>query len=454
MDNILTYQWILVGVSSLLMLWIAPRARSISDFFKGSRKDQSPNFLVLTSSLVISWLFAKSLTNAANLGLSFGMVGGVAYAAYYLSFVVAGIIIYKLRVKGGFRSIHHFLESRFGKGAIVVFSVLIAFRLFNEIWSNTMVIGSYFGEQGTGTYYLSILIFTILTLIYSMKGGMSSSLLTDLIQMIFFAILLVIILSVIIPKTEGGVSTLIQSGEWKWGMGVNLLLVAIIQSFSYPFHDPVMTDRGFITDAKTSLKSFLWAGLIGGLSIVLFSWVGIYGRLEGIEGEAAVEVSKLLGVVMMLIVNFIMITSAASTLDSTFSSFSKLAIMDLKIVSSPSVTKGRVIMGVLTLLGTIPIFMNPEILSATTISGTMVIGLAPVFLFWKWKAPRVSFYLSVGIGLCVGIMLVMGVVSSDYYFTSGKFADLLTLNVWGTIACFGGYVLPMIFKKKKDVTND
>jgi len=446
-DKIEIYQWILVGLSSLVMLIIAPRAKTVADFFKGQRKDQSPNFFILTSSLVISWLFAKSITNAANLGMSFGMVGGIAYAAYYLSFVVAGIIIYQLRVNGGFTSIHNFLETRFGKGALLVFSVLIAFRLFNEIWSNTMVIGSYFGDQGTSMYYVSILVFTALTLLYSMKGGMSSSLITDLIQMLFFAVLITVILSMIIPRTEGGVTAIVTSGEWKWSMGVNLLLVAVLQSFSYPFHDPVMTDRGFISPVKTTLKSFLWAGLIGGICIVLFSWVGIYGKLNGLTGEAPVQVAKLLGVTMMLMINFIMITSAASTLDSTFASFSKLAVLDLKLIKNPSVSKGRVIMAVLTLIGTLPIFMNPEILSATTVSGTMVIGLAPIFLFWKLKAPPLSFYLSIGMGLLFGFALVFKLTPEGWFFTSGKYADLLTVNIIGTIACFVVYFIPFLLKK-------
>ncbi|MEZ4932144.1 MAG: hypothetical protein R2788_08510 [Saprospiraceae bacterium] len=42
--------------------------------------------------------------------------------------------------------------------------------MFNEVWSNTMVIGSYFGEQGSSGYYSSILVFTALTLLYTLKG--------------------------------------------------------------------------------------------------------------------------------------------------------------------------------------------------------------------------------------------------------------------------------------------
>ncbi|MEN0051925.1 MAG: sodium:solute symporter, partial [Bacteroidota bacterium] len=240
-------KWGIIFLFGLAFFFLAPLSKTTAEFFAAlSKKGTQPNVFMLTSSLVISWIFAKSITNAANLGLSFGFVGSLAYAAYYFSFVVAGIVIYQLRIKGNFTSIHHFLGERFGKTAIVIFSLLIGFRLFNEVWSNTMVIGSYFGEAGSTPYYSSILVFTALTLAYTLKGGLRSSLLTDAIQMILFGVLLFLILGIIMPKGEEGISDYVASGEWKLGMGVNLLLVALLQSFSYPFHDSVLTDRGFI----------------------------------------------------------------------------------------------------------------------------------------------------------------------------------------------------------------
>ena len=138
MLNPTTLQWLLMLLLSVGMFLLSPRAEKINDFFKGSKNEQQPGFWVLTSSLVISWLFAKSITNAADLGQAFGFVGGVAYAGYYASFIIAGVIIYKLRTKGGFQSIHDFLRSKFGNGAVMIFTLLIAFRLFNEVWSNSM----------------------------------------------------------------------------------------------------------------------------------------------------------------------------------------------------------------------------------------------------------------------------------------------------------------------------
>lgn len=437
MDQVLTYQWVLIVLASLVLFFISPLAKTPSAFFKATVQNRQPSQWVLISSLVISWIFAKSITNAANLGLSFGIVGGVAYAMYYLSFWVAGIVIYRMRTKGNFKSIHHFLETKYGRSALIVFSILIAFRLFNEVWSNTMVIGTYFGAQGSVSYYWSIIVFTVLTLAYVLKGGLQSSLLTDVIQMVLFGVLLFIILGILLPKEQNDVAAFLQTGTWTLAGGLDLLFVALIQVFSYPFHDPVLTDRGFIAEPKVTLRSFFWASFIGMICIVLFSFVGIYAQMQGMEGQAAVEVSRSLGLVTTLIMNFIMITSAASTLDSTFSSFAKLAVVDLGKGGQVTVKRGRIAMVALMLIGTIPVFLSPTILSATTISGTMVIGLAPIFLFWNKSFPVWSFHASIGVGILMGVLLATNTVPESWVFFNGTYATLLSVNIIGTIASFG-----------------
>lgn len=443
-----TLQWLLVLLSGIAFFFITPLSKTASEFFAATdEKGKQPGLFMLTASLIISWIFAKSITNAANLGLEFGIVGGVAYAVYYLSFLVAGVVIYQLRTRGGFTSIHHFLQSKFGRTAVVIFSILIAFRLFNEVWSNTMVIGSYFGAAGTTPYYTSILVFTGLTLAYTLKGGLRSSLLTDAIQMVLFGVLLFIILGLMLPAGNEQVGEYLTSGVWTWAGGLNLLFAAFIQIFSYPFHDSVMTDRGFISAPKTTLRSFILAAVIGFGCLVTFSFVGVFARFQGMEGQAAVEVGKVLGTAVMLAMNFIMVTSAASTLDSAFSSFAKLVVIDLGNIKLQTVTRGRWMMVLLTLLGTLPIFMNPEILSATTVSGTMVMGLAPVFLLWKVDAPPLSYFLAVGAGIVIGIAVAVGVFPPGLVFTEGRYSVLLAANVWGILLCFVLFLLPVLMRR-------
>jgi Na+/proline symporter len=443
--DLINWQWLLLVISSLLFFFLSPLAKTTDQFFKAITNQKAPNTLVLTGSLIISWIFAKSITNAANLGLEFGIVGGVAYAGYYLSFAIAGIVIYKLRTKGGFTSIHEFLTTKFGKNAMALFSILIVIRLFNEVWSNTMVIGTYFGTQGSFSYLSAVILFTLLTLAYSLKGGMSSSIFTDAIQMVLFSILLMVILWKVFSVDTFTIKEVATSSTWSFELGLNLFFAAILQSFSYPFHDPVLTDRGFISSPKITIKSFLLASVFGALCIILFSIIGVYAKVQGIQGDAAFEVGKAFGVITLLVINFIMMTSAASTIDSTFSSFSKLVSIDLKLGNS--VTFGRISMVLIALLGTIPVFLNAEILSATTISGTMVIGLTPVFLFWNWKVPKISFYLSVLCGLIFGFSLVFNYFPKELIFTNGKFADLLWVNVWGILTSLLLYCIPKWIKR-------
>lgn len=261
-----------------------------------------------------------------------------------------------------------------------------------------------------------------------------------------FSILLIIILWNIFSVESFTVKEVANSSTWSFSLGLNLLLAATIQSFSYPFHDPVLTDRGFITNPNTTRKSFLWASLLGGLCFILFSIIGVYAKTFGIVGDAAFEVGKAFGVVILLVVNFIMITPAASTLDSTFSSFSKLIAVDLSL--GKTLTIGRLAMVAITIIGTIPIFMNAEILSATTVSGTIVIGLTPVFLCWNIKVPKISFYLSVLTGLFFSFLLVFEIFPQSLLFTSGKYADLLWVNIWGIATSFILYFTPKWIQKQ------
>lgn len=435
-------QWMVVIAALLIFFVISPRAKTAVDFFRGSDgKKGVPNVLILTSGLIISWIFAKSIANAAGLGQAFGLLGGIGYSAYYLSFLVAGFVIYNLRVKGNWSSIHEFLTSKFGLTATRIFSVVIALRLFNEVWSNTMVIGGFFGETGSTEYYVSILVFTALTLAYVLKGGLKSSIFTDFIQMILFVVFLFVIVGAVLPSFSGRTLQADFWGTWDFAHGLDFLVLALIQSLSYPFHDPVLTDRGFITDPKVMRRSYILAAIIGILCIVLFSLVGVSMRMNQNAGSLF-DFARSFGTVIFIVMNLIMITSATSTLDSAFSSFSKLWVIDIRKNKQLSIRKGRIAMLILAILGTIPIFLNAEILQATTVSGTMVLGLAPIFLLWKLDAPKISFYLAIFTGIFCGILQTLHWIPTEWFWTTGKYADLLHINVLGLLFAFGGFLIP------------
>ena len=102
---------------------------------------------------------------------------------------------------------------------------------------------------------------------------------------------------------------------------------------------------------------------------------------------------------------------------------------------------------IVAVAGTFPVFFNPEILSATTISGTMVIGFAPVFLCWNLNVPPIGFYLSVGAGVFMGILLTIGWFPPNLVFFPGKYGDLFSVNLIGTVLCFSLFFLSKFLKK-------
>jgi len=434
--------WAILAIFGAAMYAISPRARGkdpMEQFFGG--KDEAgreTSGVFLTSSVLISWIFAKSVQNAADLGQKYGLPGGAAYAAYWLSFLVAGVALYRLR-KSGFRSIHHYLGTRYGAGAIWLFSLILLFRLWNEIWSNTIVMAQYFGPRESAAYYAASWAITAVVLAYVLKGGLRSSIVTDVVQAVLAAVILFVILAYVFPA--GRPREMVSSGSWTLAGGVDLILVAMLQIFSYPFHDPVMTDRAFITEPRKMLRSFTAAGILGVLFILCFSFVGIYNRAEGIGGNSTLTTAAAFGLPLLFCMNLMMLTSGCSTIDSTFSSIGKL--VSLEVLAGWKVDKvvlARGAMVLLGVLGNLMLYAKPAILSATTVSGTMVIGLTPVFLLSGWRrAGPVSYHASVVLGLLFGLALSLRVFHGTV--GAGKYGNLLWVNLVGIIACFAAYLL-------------
>jgi Na+/proline symporter len=444
-----------------------PDRVSASEFFQGeSRRGNPPGLWILVTSAAISWIFAKSIDNAASLAQAFGIWGGIGYAIYYLSFITAAIAIYTIRRQGNCQSLPEFLVSKYGAFCAKLFLVAIAIRLLNEVWSNTKVFSLYFGTEGSLGYWIAAALVTAFTVYYSLLGGLRSSLLTDGAQMLLAAILLVAILITLGPGLATRGLPVVDSETQL--AGLTFCGLAFVQIFSYPFHDPVLTDRAFLTSPKIMLRGFILAGLISGGFILLFSTVGLYALRFGIDDKATLAVPALFGLPMLLVFNAIMLTSAGSTLDSTFSSVAKLTARDWSNRRGrPTESQayfGRWAMIAVAVLGNLPLLsiylgdkVGPAIIQATTISGTMVMGLAPIFLLsFISRAGRLSFHLAFWPGLIFGILRVVENALSLSIFPAwvsvgdGKYALDLGVNLYGLAICTLGYLLGTVSSQGRE----
>ena len=484
---------------------------------EGAADRSKVGFWTLMPSAFITWIFAKSINNAAVLGGYYGVLGGFAYAAWYTSFWTAGIVGYVLRTRHGYRSLTLAVDTLYGPTAGICLGLALLYRLFNEVWSNTAVVAGFYGSgpsddsDGDSQWWWAVVLSTLVPLTYVMMGGMRSSLFSDVVQAAMAIVFLFIILGVIGQKMDGlsnlwsyepplGANVTYQpspGGGWLVG-GETLLGAGLVQGvFSYPFMDPVLMDRAFLSTPRTMLYSFGWGGLIAGTFIVLFSAIGIYGCVleDAVKKGAPTVVAASLGGASEVLIMLVMMTSSLSTLDSTFTATGKLFGLefggwfllpgdkratrgplkptDEANVSTSHVAVARLCMVVLGIVSTFYLLADSTVLNATTVSGTMVMGLGPpiyLALFWRyastdasddgWRQSPLAFLFSFAMGVVWGSLFQDEKMSNrthpilaDMALGDGSYAKLFGVNVWGHLSCAGAcavgfaidqWVLPLL----------
>lgn len=367
----------------IVSLLAAPRRASVDGFFGGlNATGQAPGLWVLVLSQVTTWIFARSLMNAAILGYYYGIAGTLAYAAYYGSFLSGAFIVGHLRAQGA-RSMQDWLRSSFGRSGTGCYNIVIALRLLSEVFANLMVVGLIFNAVLAGSGTTAILVVAALGLAYSAWGGLSAALRTDVVQMVVFLIVfgVAFVALVVSPGFDFG-AVITAPGAAGAYNGWILLAVAALQVFSYPAHDPVMMDRGFIADPATTRASFLHAFWISTLCIIGFGFFGIQAGLIGAayEGELIGTWSTMFPTWVFVALMISLLVSALSTLDSALASSARLVVEELRLAPR-TLAGGRVVMVVFMVAGTaLTLWGNATLFDAVAVSGTASMFLTPVLI--------------------------------------------------------------------------
>ncbi|MEO9631147.1 MAG: sodium:proline symporter [Sulfitobacter sp.] len=367
----------------LASLLVAPRRATVEGFFGGANAaGRAPGLWVLVLSQVTTWIFARSLMNAAILGYFYGIAGTLAYAAYYGSFLTGGFIVGQLR-RGGARSVQDWLGGQFGSAGTTAYNLVIGLRLLSEVFANLLVVALIFEAVWPGSGTLAVLIVAALGFGYSAWGGLSAALRTDVVQMLVFLVVFGLALGALLlsPGFELGavLSAPGVSGPYN---GWVLLAVALLQVFSYPAHDPVMMDRGFLADEATTRASFLHAFWISTLCIIGFGFFGIQASLTGAayEGELIGTWGQMFPGWIFVALMLSLLVSALSTLDSALASAARLMVEEWRIAPR-SLRGGRLVMaGFMALGALLTLWANATLFDAVAVSGTASMFLTPVLL--------------------------------------------------------------------------
>ncbi len=233
----------------------------------------------------------------------------------------------------------------------------------------------------------------------------------------------------------------------------------------------MLTDRGFLNRPGQQLAAFLLAAVLSGAFILLFSLIGLYGLAFHLQQPPSLTVPATLGLPMLLAFNAIMLMTGGSTIDSTLTSIAKLAGRDWErggrlsgeAPDAARLRRGRIALVVVAVLGNLPLLtlymgdrVGPAIIAATTISGTMVMGLAPIFLLaWLRGAGPLAFHLAFWPGVAIGVVrgaetfAGLHLLPASLALGSGEFALDLGANVWGLLLCTAGFVAGSVLAPRR-----
>ena len=199
-----------------------------------------------------------------------------------------------------------------------------------------------------------------------------------------------------------------------------------------------------LSNPLTMLKSFYAAGVLSMIYILLFGIIGVYGSAVFGVGTQNITylVAQKLGIFVFCIVDIVFITSSLAAIDSclvstarvvaidmltefrlnfpsTFKACQKFGVMvaggdllDIETyatLSSTHMTIGRIAVFLMSFVGTLPLISDLTALSATTVSGTVIMGLGPpiyLMMFWKrsWGVRPFTFIASWLAGFVIGVL--------------------------------------------------
>lgn len=453
---------VLIAISLTIIatsLLISPRRVSVEGFYSGTdHAGQPPGLWTLALSQVTTWIFARSLLTAAILGYYYGVAGALAYTAYYMSFLTGAFIIRALRTRGA-QSFQGDLRVRFGVVGPLLYNIVVTLRLMSEVFANLLVVGLIFTAAFEGQPYvgnIAIVCFAVTALGYSAMGGLRSSLRTDVFQMgLFIAVFALAFLAMVLSDDFSVGAVLTAPGVSGAYNGWVLFAVALLQVVSYPAHDPVMMDRGFLADQDVTTRSFLHAFWMSALCIFGFALFGVQASVIGAELQGGLlgTWKSMFGQTVWFLIAASLLVSAMSTLDSTLSSSARLAIEELKI-GSRTIFNGRLAMAAVMAGGLVFLLGDTKTLfDAVAVSGTAAMFLAPVIVLGLWMGldvPRWSYVVGF-------VAAVTGAVA--YFFQSSppvmavlgqghKYERLLVICVLVLMIGFGSALIGMVAARK------
>lgn len=344
--------------------------KSKKDYFLGGR--QLGTF-PLTLSTMATQLSAISFISApAFVGLREG--GGMVWLSYEFAVPIAMLflMVYILPAlyRSGVVSIYDFLEGRFGKSTrFLISAVFLVSRAFGTgitIYATALVLNSVMGID----FMVAIGVIGVVTIIYSLQGGMKAVVYSDTIQMIliFFGVITIGVfalnniggIDVFLTNVDSERLTVLRAGSFgfsgdEWGL-MPMIFGGFVLYASYYGCDQTQAQRTLSAKSEGTVRRILLMNGVARFPIVLmYCTTGlILGTFATLTPEfmAQIDPARPDMLVPLFIVNYLphgiigilvvaLLAAAMSSLSSVVNSLSAVSIEDYLRLTGKSLEPKR-----------------------------------------------------------------------------------------------------------------
>ncbi|MCG7532129.1 sodium:solute symporter [Psychrobium sp. MM17-31] len=354
------FDYAIIGIYLFLLIFMGYKLRgqsSKNDYFLGGR---SVGWKPLTLSVMATQLSAISFVSApAFVGMREG--GGMQWLSYELAVPLAMILILStvlpVLYRSGVVSIYDYLEQRFGRSSRLIISVVFQFsRAFATgimIYAVSLILIATMGI----TLWQSIVIVGVITVLYSLQGGMKAVVYGDAIQMVII-VLGTVACAYFGLSYLGGFNALVENVDHSRLQAINfssfgiegdgfgflpMVFGGIVLYASYYGCDQTQTQRALSAKDTTQLKKMMMAnGLLRFPITLLYCFSGIVigtFALTDANFSALIPDGKSDMMMPVFIINYLphgiigmlivaILSAAMSSLSSTINSLAAVSVED------------------------------------------------------------------------------------------------------------------------------
>lgn len=295
---LILYMVLVIAVS----LKLKGKAETVEGFYLAKRSTPLP---VLILTIAATWIGASSTLGKSGLAYRIGVTAMVPTLATFLAFSIFSLFAGKIQRIGAnhhITSIPDLISRRFGRLPSSIASAVIAWTLIGTVGTqmvaSAQILKFIFSDYGI-SYETSLIITTIVVIIYTSLSGFYGVVYSDAIQGILLLIVIGLFLPITAIQKAGGMATLMQSvPEGFFSLEIdNSIISYLFVYLLYFMSGPPYWQRAFAASDSGSAQR----GSFGGnIIIILYSFsvtlVGICGAVlipsfpSGVSDEMLIPV--------------------------------------------------------------------------------------------------------------------------------------------------------------------